>query len=109
MRRGIVLGAVIFLVFACGGIDDNELKCEEAVAHLEDCCPGVDARRFTCDNEQTCVPSSTPDFYEKASECITSRTCDELKNQGKCDAFEAIANDPYPSNDKNRIQVEACK
>jgi hypothetical protein len=107
-KHGLVLGAVVFFVFACGGIDPNELHCEEAVSHLEECCEGVDARRFQCDEEDACGNRS-PDFYDHASECIRDRSCEQLRAQGKCEVFEQIANTPYPSSNRDRIEAEACK
>jgi hypothetical protein len=107
-RRAAALGAVVFLVFACGGIDDNELNCEEALAHLFECCPGFEPRRFQCEVEETCS-SRTPDLYDDASTCIRELPCDELRRRGQCEAFIAIQNEPYPNQDPSRIEQEACK
>ena len=106
--RAAVLGAVVVLVFACGGIDDNELNCEEAVAHLQDCCPGFEPRRFRCEEETTCN-TRTPDFFDRASDCIRELSCESLRSLGKCDAFLRIQNTPYPGEDPARIEQEACK
>ncbi|MFO0739133.1 MAG: hypothetical protein U0270_24765 [Labilithrix sp.] len=107
-KHAAVLGGVVFLVFACGGIDGNELHCEEAISHLEECCDGLDARRFQCDEEDACGQRS-PDFFDKASECIRDRSCEQLRAQGKCAAMIKIASEPYPSNNPSRIETEACK
>lgn len=111
-RHGAVLSAVVVLVFACswacGGIDDNELHCEEAVSHLEECCDGFDARRFQCDEESTCA-TREPDFADRASECIRDRSCEVLRAQGTCAALIQLSNEPYPSDNRSRIEEEACK
>jgi hypothetical protein len=110
LGRGLVFGGVVFVVFACGGIDDDELHCEEAVSHLEDCCEGFEARRFNCEEQTDCTFNDRhPDFYDSASQCIRDRSCDQLREQGKCAAFVKIANEAYPSEDPTRIETEACK
>jgi hypothetical protein len=73
------------------GIDRDELACEQAVAHLADCCPGFDANRWSCVSYSGgCGNGSTPDISVEAGECIAHASCDDLVRSGSCDAPQQV-------------------
>lgn len=93
----MVLGIVA--VMACDSdTDDNQfredvLSCEEAVAHLEECCPefrpsNVECRYYFRRNESCVGPDTTtrldPDINLRESRCIRDLTCDGLASRGLC-------------------------
>lgn len=108
-RSASSIGAIVVVLFACGGIDDNELHCEEAVSHLEDCCDGFEARRFSCIEEDSGCNQQSPDLYDRASECIRKLSCDELRSRGKCASLTALSKSDYPNRIRDEIATEACK
>jgi hypothetical protein len=78
--------------------DDNQFRedviwCEEAVAHLEKCCPNFDTTRVACtfyySYDEGCGTSTTrrtdPAFDKEESRCIRNTTCDALVAQGVCE------------------------
>jgi hypothetical protein len=93
----VVLG--ILAVMACDSdTDDNQFRedvisCEEAVAHLEECCSdflasNVECRYFYRRNESCVGPDTTtridPDIDLHQSRCIRDLTCDGIQSRGFC-------------------------
>jgi len=64
--------------FHCGSIDTRELVCEEAAAHLVDCCPGFTASVLRCSQGQDCS-GVRPDISEPESACIREMSCASLR------------------------------
>jgi len=103
VRRGIPVGVFVGLgiaaALACNSdTDDNQwredvLSCEEAVAHLDECCPGFDLKRVQCRYyyhiDRGCgtdtVTHVEPDIELSDSHCIRDSNCDKLQSQGNCD------------------------
>jgi hypothetical protein len=69
----------LLLGVGCAAREDV-LVCEEAVAHLGECCPSLDTARLRCD---TAAP--------RVNQCILSLDCDGLKARGVCDAAQIVA------------------
>jgi hypothetical protein len=87
----------IALFFACGdALNQEELDCEEAVAHLEECCPGFDSSQIVCVHEQQgCILGSTthPAIERDQTTCIRHESCNALVSSGVCDRAQAAK--PY--------------
>lgn len=89
VARVVVVAAALALVAGeCGGGDETELACLEAVAHLDACCPTLDASLFACgggDDGARCVVvvRSAPIALDE-SRCICARSCAELVDGGVC-------------------------
>ena len=78
--------------------DDNQFRedvisCEEAVAHLSECCPelrtsNVECRYYFRRDEGCLGPDSTtriePDIDLRESRCIRNLRCDEIFSRGLC-------------------------
>ncbi len=86
------LGAV-FLALAVGfgstrgfGFREDELQCEEAAAHLQDCCPGLDVSQLDCFYHEGCAGESTgPVLSSDAARCIRKLDCEGVRRHGWCE------------------------
>jgi hypothetical protein len=89
------LGFLAFVLLApsAHGTSTTDFSCEEAVAHLAECCSFFDSKKsFSCyeyDSGSGCgspEPSGEPSATE--SQCIESLTCDEIHTSGLCGAAQ---------------------
>ena len=113
-RLVVLVIATITVVFACGGIDSEEMKCEEAALRVANCCEKIDVNRINCvDEPPGCGTfSRVPAFTDAASECIFDRTCGDLQERGICDGIRALTyGRQYPQQavDQPFFQREACR
>ena len=79
------LAAAAFVAFATGAIDERTLECEQAMAHLGDCCPKLHVPAACgggCSNVTLRLEESS---------CIQDRSCGELLDTGVCDRVEEIS------------------
>ena len=79
----IAFAAVVAVVLSCGEIREGEMLCEEAVSHLDECCPDIDPRRLNCIYQDGCGTDLKPIFTIKASDCLRDRPCDVLMEKGR--------------------------
>lgn len=87
MRHVLATAFVVLLVLgvSCNGFREDELTCEQAVAHLMDCCPDTSFREVACEhvNAKGCDQSSTdeifPDLRTDQARCVRAKSCDELR------------------------------
>ena len=71
--------AWILVPLTCSGIHDDELRCEEAVAHLQGCCPNFRATKINCQDTTSCGNTTArPQLTLDQSNCILDRSCDDL-------------------------------
>ncbi len=105
MRRSLrrssafLVGAFVTLVIACGqGEEDDDqfredtLTCEEALAHLQECCPAFDPAAVACRHyyasNSGCGTSTEnreePAFDLSESRCIRNRSCADLVGDNVC-------------------------
>lgn len=98
---GLLLGVGVALVMACGSSnpDDNQFRedviwCEEAVAHLEECCGAIfDPSQIECRHyyeknvgcESTTYTSVDPAFTTDQSRCIHEQSCDVIVANKICE------------------------
>jgi len=65
---------------------EEELKCEEAVAHLDECCSSIDPADFDCHVRwDGCDPPEQKEIDVDESECIRELSCSQLRDRGVCD------------------------
>jgi hypothetical protein len=87
--------AVIALILSCGEIREDELWCESAVSHLQDCCPTIDPRSLACVYDSGCGGDTVPSITITASHCIVDRSCETLQSNGACDRIAEQARIPF--------------
>jgi hypothetical protein len=92
MRRvlGLTVGAVGFLTLSAE-VNPDELDCEQAVAHLAECCPDVRPSMFFCQHVSGCGSSQAPDFTADDSQCILALDCNGVQAQGLCKKVQHLA------------------
>lgn len=108
-RRCLAFGAVVAVVLSCGEIREDEMLCEEAVSHLEECCPTIDPRRLNCVYDQGCGTDLVPVLTPDASECLSATGCADLQSRGICDGIRQLSYQPYPFQDRLSFEREACR
>ena len=105
--RGLTAAFVLLLLFGCSRtvVDDNfradVVDCEEALAHLQDCCGLAATNNVKCiyyfsqdSCDSTIPPDETrPDLTVDVSDCIRAHSCAELTLT--CDSLAARAGTPY--------------
>ena len=101
--------AVVAVVLSCGEIRESEMLCEEAVSHLDECCPEIDPRRLNCVHQDGCGTELRPVFTTAASECVRERPCDTLRSAGICDGLKLLSYEPYQFQSRSEIEREVCR
>ena len=76
---GAILAAIACLAAGCESIGRDELRCEEAVANIMDCCPGLAGPPVACVGTGTLPFVQFPDVA-----CLLDRSCGELQAGGVC-------------------------
>jgi hypothetical protein len=74
--------AVATTLSAGGGIEEDELRCEEAVAQVADCCPDIALDRIGCVSDG-CSKQSTF-FGPSESDCLRNASCEEFNDGDIC-------------------------
>lgn len=105
----IAFAAVVAVVLSCGEIREDEMLCEEAVSHLEECCPDIDPRRFNCIHQEGCGRDLDPVLTRAASECVSGRDCDDLRSRGVCDGLRQRSYEPYNFQSRGEFEKESCR
>ncbi|HEY3450198.1 MAG TPA: hypothetical protein VGK67_27840 [Myxococcales bacterium] len=83
----IAVGLTALLALTCG-IREDELRCEEAVAHLADCCPGFDPTQIDCYYSTGCG-TIYPVIDIQESRCVSGMKCEDLVAAGVCSRAQA--------------------
>lgn len=107
LSGGALIGSLCFVCLACAIVDDGDtnfrddvLLCEEAVTHLQDCCPNLgevyaeacEFRRDGCNNGRNVS------LDLRTSRCIRDKECAELVQQGICDRASEVVASGYADN-----------
>ncbi len=101
---GLAVGAFLTLSAETLEIDEQELECEQAVAHVNECCPGFDPHRFNC---TFIACESHPNLSIDESRCIEGKSCDEIRARGLCDAPPVST--ALDGGVDNSLAAEACR
>jgi hypothetical protein len=90
-----VLAAACGLLFT-GAIYQETFECEEAIAHLQDCCPELYAINACGDG------CSGVSLQGGESQCIVERDCDELEALEVCDRVEELSEGAFGTDNDER-------
>lgn len=91
-RLGPLTLAIVVGVFTSAGgasrsaFREDELQCEEAAAHISDCCGSVPAGLACTYQEDGCAGPAYPSLNVEQSRCVRALSCGEVRAQGLCDA-----------------------
>jgi hypothetical protein len=66
------------------GFREDEVHCEEAKAHLLDCCDPFTGQ-LACEYDNRGCGTTYPDLSVSESEEIQAASCDELRSSGLCE------------------------
>lgn len=88
-----VIAVLAIGIMTCG-IREDELRCEESVAHLVECCPGFDAKNINCYYTEGCNNTYYPAITVAESRCILNMDCPAIVSGGIC---ERAQNSQRPS------------
>jgi hypothetical protein len=98
-KAPFILALIAGIALACSasGIHEDELDCEDAVGHLQQCCPGFTGQNIYCihDAVNGCLAdgddyAQVPDFTVAQSDCLRSESCSDLQSSGVCERVSAI-------------------
>lgn len=84
------LGAAV----ASSAIREDELQCEEAIAHVVSCCPGFAPEAVDCSRGEGCEVSEGPTLDAAEGRCVRARSCSELRDDGLCERERYIPGTP---------------
>ena len=101
---GFTVALFVGVILACG-IREDEFACEDAVAHLQSCCPGFTANNIDCTytEGQACETRSVyPEIDATQAACIRSESCASLREFGVCARVEAL---PLSTDWQNNAQL----
>ena len=98
----LLLGAAaLSTLVAGGGLRQDELDCEEAVAHLQDCCPDFANATIACVASSGCTPSD-PALSIKESACVIARSCADVVATGLCESTRNLVS-PHVDDQGNSV------
>ena len=84
-RTGLAFAASFsFAAAGCSSITRDELRCEEAVAHILECCPAVASSPVECVGTGGLPFVSFPNV-----DCLVDPPCPDLQARGVCDWAQA--------------------
>jgi hypothetical protein len=85
----------------------DEVDCEEAVAHMLDCCPAFDRSAVQCVYNDVCG-ISYPDLTPAESECILDESCEELVANKICDRVRTRSADAGDPETRSGLGGKVC-
>ena len=91
---------------------EREFECEQAVAHLQSCCPDFPVTKVECDFNGGCEANDHPLFEVATSQCLQNRSCSEITAADGCARLAKLVTAP-PSDDSFSTEPtddpELCK
>jgi hypothetical protein len=76
----ITLAATAFLALSAQSLRRDELHCEEAKKHVDECCGGASLAYLDCTYDPGCGTPTYPDLDERTALCLRDASCDTLKD-----------------------------
>lgn len=84
MRTLLLAGFLAMAGGWVGGLRQDELQCEEAVAKLLECCPDFRAEEIACNYSDGCGSTQYPALSIETSECIRDMDCETIVARSVC-------------------------
>ena len=92
LLRRVATMAVAVVWLGAGGIREDEFQCEQAVAHLHDCCPDLDPGAVSCSFSSSCGATLFTTFSVEESQCIQDASCEAILRGHLCE--RALSREP---------------
>lgn len=110
--RVAILAWLAISVFGfSNGIHEDDLACEQAAAHLIECCDNLSPSDFACDSAAGCNSDRLSFVDVGDSECIQDRPCSDLRARGFCDAskYQVPAESDDSTIDSDVLREPVCR
>jgi len=82
----LALGLGVLLGFTFCGYTSNDIWCNEAVAHLAECCPDFDPAGYACEPATFPAGCSNYSFDVERGKQIALSSCQSLIETGACES-----------------------
>jgi hypothetical protein len=89
LAASALLVALSGLLVGAGGLNEQELLCEEAVARLTDCCPSLHTESIGCREDNGCNEIH-PSLTVAGSRCVLDASCDAIDQAQICERLEHL-------------------
>jgi hypothetical protein len=91
-RGALTITLLVAVLLGCTGIRQDEFVCEDAVSHLQECCPGFQAGNVDCSYDPGGCESNAiyPEISIAQSACIRGESCNTLRSTGVCGRALAV-------------------
>ena len=102
LQAGLALGIGLALSVQCQGLKEDEVECEVAIGHLEECCPSfrpgpgnrcVDAQSGGCSGSLSSSHVIYPVLSISEAQCIRGLSCAEIGARSLCATVRALVYD----------------
>lgn len=81
---------MLALLTGSNGLRQDELRCEEAVKRLQDCCPAFDPSQIRCEYIPGCEgPPIYPQISAQQADELDGESCDEIQARNQCPRLSA--------------------
>jgi hypothetical protein len=90
VQRVVCVLGVSTLV-AGGGLRQDEVDCEDAIAYLQGCCPDFTGSTVACVHDEGCGEVTDTALSIAESQCITGDTCEQIVSAGICERVKNLA------------------
>jgi hypothetical protein len=110
VRRTLIVFLLAPLVLGMG-FNERAFECENAVAHLEECCSRFDAAPSLCPQPFGCGGEPSFELSNAESACIKGLDCSDVRSRGLCSKAAALVEQGKPTipagskGDVVRVQV----
>ena len=98
-RRASLLAAIALALLGtrcADGFREDEMDCEEAVAHLESCCGQMSVAPTACTHESSGGLVTATALTADESRCILGESCDQLRANGASGICGRVSQLPVP-------------
>jgi hypothetical protein len=73
------------------GVREDELQCEEASAHLDNCCPHFDPTEVGCTHGDLACGERDIRLTVDESQCLRSLDCEQIRERELCERVEHVS------------------
>lgn len=83
--KRLCFGAALLGLCGSYGLREDEVKCEQAASHFEECCGSRLGHSFDCYYTTGCHGTYVPDIPVDTASCLMGLSCADLQSAGHCD------------------------